>query len=78
MPMLATLLSRFTRQTVVDMSGLTGYYELKLEWVNENSDAGGPTLFKAVQDQLGLKLEPRKGPLEVLIVDRVERVPLGN
>lgn len=78
MPMLATLLSRFTRETVIDMTGLTGYYELKLEWVPEGKDADGPTLYSAVQEQLGLKLEPRKGPVDVLVIDRAERVPLAN
>lgn len=78
MPMLATLLSRFTRQTVLDMTGLTGAYELKLEWTPEGSDADGPSLYSAIQQQLGLKLEARKGPLDVLVVDRAEKVPLGN
>ena len=60
------------------MTGLTGYYELKLEWVPEGKDADGPTLYSAVQEQLGLKLEPRKGPVDVLVIDRAERVPLAN
>ena len=71
MTTLATLFSRFTGQTVLDMTGLTGSYDLKLEWTPENTpasaapgrgaDAGasmdgdsGPSLFAAVEQQLGL------------------------
>jgi uncharacterized protein (TIGR03435 family) len=88
---LATLFSRFTGQTVVDMTGLTGSYDLKLEWTPENAapgrgaDAGastdgdsGPSLFAAVEQQLGLKLEVRKGPVEIIVIDHAERVPIQN
>jgi uncharacterized protein (TIGR03435 family) len=95
MTTLATLFSRFTGQTVVDMTGLTGSYDLKVEWTRENSpssaapgrgaDAGasmdgepGPTLFAAVEQQLGLKLEVRKGPVEIIAIDHAERVPAQN
>jgi len=91
---LATVLSRFTGETVVDMTGLTGSYDLKLEWMPENSpataagrgaDAGapmdsdsGPSIFGAVEQQLGLKLEVRKGPVEILVIDHAERDPVQN
>lgn len=42
------------------------------------SDAGGPTLFKALQDQLGLKLEAAKAPQDVLVIDKAEKVPIEN
>jgi uncharacterized protein (TIGR03435 family) len=90
MPMatLARLLSRFERQTVLDMTGLPGFYKVRLEWTVERlgpggkSDAGdlpeGPSLYTAIQKQLGLRLEARKGPVEVLVVDSASRVPAEN
>ena len=76
MQILATLLSRFERQTIIDRTGLEGTFEFKLEWAPD--DDSGPSLFTAVQEQLGLKLESRKGPLDMLVVDRAEKVPLAN
>jgi uncharacterized protein (TIGR03435 family) len=38
----------------------------------------GPTIFSALQDQLGLKLEPRKAPVDMLVIDHLERTPVGN
>lgn len=87
MTTLATLLSRFTGQTVLDMTGLKGAYDLKLEWAPENGPAGaaaasdaadGPSVFAAVEQQLGLKLDVRKGPVEIIVIDHAERVPIQN
>jgi uncharacterized protein (TIGR03435 family) len=83
MPMqqLAALLSRFERQTVVDATGLRGFFEVKLDWAPDNSIAANddrPSLFAAVKDELGLKLESRRAPLEVLVVESCSKVPAEN
>jgi uncharacterized protein (TIGR03435 family) len=73
---LATLLSRFEREIVIDMTGLEGPFDVRLEWDADN--VTGPSLFTALQEQLGLKLESRKGPMDVLVVDYAERTPDEN
>jgi len=84
---LAVLLSRQLRQPVLDKTGLEGTFDVNLEWTPDDppSPAGEPSgltlhpdIFGAVQSQLGLKLEMRKTPLEVLVVDRAEKVPAAN
>ena len=85
---LAEMLSRRMGYPVRDMTGLTGAYRVALEWAAENKvqkpdkgkpakdTAGGkdrPSIFTALQEQLGLKLESAKGPVEVLVVDSVQK-----
>jgi uncharacterized protein (TIGR03435 family) len=67
---------------VVDRTGLKGVYDIKLTWTPEyggtpSSDPQTVTIFAALQDQLGLKLEPQQAPVEILVLDRVEK-PSGN
>lgn len=83
--MLAVQLSQSLGRTVQDKTGLTAnYYDFTLEWSPEGQPLGpkdnetapppdGPTLFTALQEQLGLKLESTKGPVEVLVIERVEK-----
>jgi uncharacterized protein (TIGR03435 family) len=90
MLLLATLISRFTRTPVLDQTALPGYFEVTLDWRRDNSlppaspdgvaaePPDGPSISEAVQKQLGLKLERRKGPVDVLVVDHAEKTPLPN
>jgi uncharacterized protein (TIGR03435 family) len=71
----------FADRPLVDRTGLTGKYDFSLHWTPDNIVATDPNappgLFTAVQEQLGLKLEPVKAPIDVLIIDHVDR-PSAN
>jgi uncharacterized protein (TIGR03435 family) len=70
-------------RAVVDQTGLSGPYDFDLEWTPDDSQFGGnlprslepskASLFVAMQEQLGLRLEATRGPVQVLVIDRVER-----
>lgn len=65
---------------VMDKTGLTGRFDFDLTWAPPATGgdlANAPDLFTAVQEQLGLKLEPQKGPVEVMVIDHAEK-PDGN
>jgi len=72
---LARNLASRAGRVIFDRTGLEGYYQVTLTFApdvaGDASDA--PTLFTAVQEQLGLKLEPSRAPLQTLIIDHVER-----
>ncbi len=75
---LARSLSSSAGRPVVDRTGLTGGFEINLKWSPDNSpDGDQPGLFTAIQEQLGLRLESAKGPVEVLAIDHAEK-PSGN
>jgi uncharacterized protein (TIGR03435 family) len=64
----------YANREVVDLTGIEGAYDLQLDWVGiQNIDSGGLTMPGALEKQLGLKLEPRKLPVTVVVVDHVER-----
>lgn len=75
---LATELGR----VVIDKTGLAGRYDVTLKWTPETNGApadngtedssNGPSIFTALQEQLGLKLESTKGPVQVLVIDHIE------
>jgi len=70
-------LSGRLNRTVVDKTGLQGKYDIWLTWSPDDgstaaSDSSAPSLFTALQEQLGLKLQPAKGPVDTLVVDHVE------
>ena len=67
---------------VVDQTGLKGQYDFALKYTYDESRAptdgsAPPSLFTAIQEQIGLKLEPVKAPAEVLVIDHVEQ-PSAN
>jgi bla regulator protein BlaR1 len=88
MDMLASQLSKPLGRTVLDKTGLKGQYDIKLEFTPDDGsgrgpgdgpeaaappDTAGPSIFTALQEQLGLKLESSKGPVEIIVIDRVEK-----
>jgi len=67
-------LSPSVDRPVIDETGLSGMFELRLEWSDENPPtADKASLFTAMREQLGLRLDPAERPMEVLVVDTVER-----
>ena len=68
---LAFDLSGRLEQKVVDKTGVAGRFDYKLEWEADSAKGDGPSLFTALQEQLGLRLEPQKAPVEFLVVDGV-------
>ena len=80
----STLSQQGLGRVVLDNTGLTGRYDFKLTWASESAardtnstDTPGPSIFTAVSEQLGLKLEPGKGSVPVLVIDHIE-VPSPN
>jgi uncharacterized protein (TIGR03435 family) len=80
---LASLLSTMVDRTVVDRTGLSGAFDVELNWTPDRlpqrpdaappSSPDNPSIFTALREQLGLKLEPAKAPADVLVIDHVER-----
>jgi uncharacterized protein (TIGR03435 family) len=73
---------------VVNATGLTGRYDMTLRWMTQQLTASpetepppgpaGPSIFTALQEQLGLKLEAKKIKVEVLVVDEMKKAPTEN
>ncbi len=85
---LAEVLSNQVGRTVVDQTGLKGDYDFTLKWTPDESqgqmfrspgdapppsDPNGPSIFTAIQEQLGLRLEAKKGPVDLLVIDHAEK-----
>jgi uncharacterized protein (TIGR03435 family) len=83
-----TSLSGFVQRVVIDKTGLTGSFDLDLTWTPDQMpqgpptpgapplppiDPNGPSIFTAIEEQLGLKLDSQRGPVDVLVIDRVEQ-----
>jgi uncharacterized protein (TIGR03435 family) len=91
--MLANVLSNQVGHSVQDRTGIKGVFDFKPEWEPE-TDAeptgadgapasstdirAGPSIFTAIQEQLGLRLEPHRGPVEVIVIDHIDSSPTEN
>jgi uncharacterized protein (TIGR03435 family) len=88
MPTVAEVLTKILGRTVLDETGLTGEYDFTLEWTPIKSHAAteeqqgadsaspesvGPSIFTAIHEQLGLKLESRETTVDVLVIDHAEK-----
>jgi|SRR5579863_2033945 len=80
---LVGILTQRLGRPVLDETGLKGNYDFNLQWAPDPSptppnsvaapDPGGPSIFTAIEEQLGLKLESKRGPVEIFIIDHAER-----
>ena len=89
---LVDALSQQLGRTVLDQTGLKGFYDFELKWTPEGGapagfggplppgvvpppppDPNGPTIYTAVQEQLGLRIDSQKGPVDILVIDRAEK-----
>jgi uncharacterized protein (TIGR03435 family) len=83
---LTFLLTRRMGRPVLDMTGLTGVYDFTLDISGLNNFSGPPppddspvpSIFTAIQSDLGLKLEARKHPIEILVIDSLNKLPIEN
>src|SRR6185312_15099973 len=79
MNLLARILGRELRQPVIDRTELAGDFDFVLSWTPDRLRAGAPadsdlpSIFTAIQDQLGLRLRSEKVPIDVLVIDRVQK-----
>ena len=89
---LASSLSQMVQRVVIDRTGLTGNFDLELTYTPDQMpqftpppgapgpppiDPNGPSIFTALQEQLGLKLDSQRGPVNVYVIDGAER-PVEN
>ena len=89
MAQFANALSGTAQRVVIDKTGLTGYYDIALTFTPTQDqlpqgpappgaepppiDPNGPSLFTAIQEQLGLRLQDQRGPVEVVVIDSIEQ-----
>ncbi len=81
----AVLLSRQLKQPVLDLTGLAGFYDVHLEWAPDDPSPAEtanseplPDIYQAVEQQLGLHLESKKTPIDIVVIDRADKVPVAN
>jgi uncharacterized protein (TIGR03435 family) len=73
MSRLAEYLGGQAGRPVVDNTGLQGEYDFTVEWSTNDRNAAGTSVFAALQEQLGLKLEAARGAIEMIVIDRAEK-----
>ena len=73
LPLLTTNLRSRVGRVVIDKTGLSGRYDFSLVFAARPDDPDQPSVFTALEEQLGLKLESGRAPLQVLVIDRIER-----
>jgi uncharacterized protein (TIGR03435 family) len=89
MARIAREMSPIAGRPVQDETKLAGYFDFHLTWTSDQNvskidsdkvhaagnvlDSSGPSFFSAIQEQLGLKLEPKKGQIEILVIDHAEQ-----
>jgi uncharacterized protein (TIGR03435 family) len=79
MPYLATMLQRATGIPVADETGIAGSYDIKLRFApGLDQDSTLPSLFTALHETLGLELKAQQVPMQVLVIDHIDRVPTPN
>lgn len=82
MPQIAQRLSGAAGRTILDKTNLDGTYGFLVIYTPMNvanpPEGAPPDFFTAVERQLGLKLQPNREPIEVLVVDHADRTPTGN
>lgn len=78
------MLTRRMDRPAIDMTGISGLYDFTIDLSglgfngNPPSDTSAPSVFTTVQDNLGLRLEAQKAPIDVLVIDHAEKVPTAN
>jgi len=85
---MVTTLSGEVERPVIDATGLKGAYDLDMHWVKgqlmakaagaDGPEIDGPTIEQAIQSQLGLKIESKKGMVETVVIEHAEKVPIEN
>jgi uncharacterized protein (TIGR03435 family) len=84
MARLADLIARSLGEVVIDKTGVDGVYDFELRWTNDDQPPNGtdgdaaPSLRGALQETLGLRLQPQKVPVDMVAVSHVERAPAEN
>ncbi len=75
---LAVLLARQLKEIVLDRTALPGFYDVKLEWTPDDAGVAGVDIYRALRQQLGLSLERKNTPIDVLVVDSATKSPTAN